>query len=315
MKQFFGKKSRRALGIVLLASLGVHLVGLLIFGTIKFVGDILREETVFQAVPIQPTRQIEPEYTVNLQQRNKSTPPPRPPAIVVNNPSELDIPALDIDLDVTTSAVYGRGGGDFGGHGLAELRKMTMDINFFGASVAGDGSRMFFVIDMSGSMIMSGRGVDGYKNVVDELVKTLEKVGSRGAFNIIAFSGSVETFKSSFTSVSISSIREAREWLMARDPAAAVGGAVPSSHRAFPSRHSGTSSGLALKAAFGKRPGLIFFLSDGEPTDMTSPQIFQMVEELQGPEKVPINTISYKTPSRFMQRLAEENDGKYTQVR
>lgn len=78
MKQFFGKKSRSALTIVLLASLGVHLVGILIFGTIKFVGDALREETVFQAVPIQPMSQIEPEYTVNLEQRNKSTPPLRP---------------------------------------------------------------------------------------------------------------------------------------------------------------------------------------------------------------------------------------------
>lgn len=48
---------------------------------------------------------------------------------------------------------------------------------------------------------------------------------------------------------------------------------------------------------------------------MTSPQIFQMVEELQGPEKVPINTISYKTASNFMKALAEKNKGKYTRVR
>lgn len=315
MKQFFGKKSRSALAIVLLASLGVHLVGILIFGTIKFVSNVLREETVFQAVPIQPPPQVEPEYTVNLPQRTKDTPPARPPALVVNNPADLEIPALDIDVDVDTSAVYGRGGGGFGGGGLAGLREMTMDINFFGASFSGDGSRMFFVIDMSGSMIMSGRGVDGYRNVVDELVETLEKVGGQGAFNIIAFAGEVETFKRSFTGVSSSSIREAREWLMERDPAASVGGVVPSSGRAFPSRHSGTSSGMALRTAFSKRPGVIFLLSDGEPTDMQPPQIHKMVEELQPPEKVPINTISYKTSSNFMKALAEKNIGKYTRVR
>ena len=93
MKEFFGKKSRKALTIVFMASLGLHLIGILIFGTIKFVSEIMREETIFQAAPIESPPQMQPEYTVNLQQLNKSTPPPQPQAIVVNNPSELDIPA------------------------------------------------------------------------------------------------------------------------------------------------------------------------------------------------------------------------------
>ena len=314
MKQFFGKKSRNAMTMVLLASLGLHLIGILIFGTIKLVSSVMREETVFQAVPIQPPPQNEPEYTVNLQQRNQSTPPPRPPAIVVNNPSELDIPALDIDVNVDTSAVYGRGGGGFGG-GLAGLREMSMDINFFGSSFAGDASRMLFVIDMSGSMIQSNRGIDGYKKVVDELVKTLEKIDNRGRFNIIAFSGGVETFTSSFTPISLSSIEDAKKWLLDRDPAEAIGGKDPNNPNSFPKRHQGTSSGKALEEAFRKQPGVIFFLSDGEPTDKNPQQIYKIVEELQGAEKTPINTISYKTSSNFLKTLAEKNDANYTQVR
>lgn len=314
MRQFFGKKSRNALTLVLFVSLAVHVVGILIFGTIKFVSEALREETVFEAVPIAPPPQKEPEYTVNLQQRNQSTPPPRPPAIVVNNPSELDIPALDIDVNVDSSAVYGRGGGGFGG-GLAGLREMSLDISFFGTNFSGDAGRMLFVIDMSGSMIMSGRGLDGYRNVVEELVKALENMNNQGAFNIIAFSGGVETFKASFASVSNASIQEAREWLMERDPAASVGGIVSTSSRAFPERHKGTSSGKALETAFKKRPGAIFFLSDGEPTDMTPDQIYKLVGNNQGANKVPINTISYKSTSAFLKQLADTNDGKYTQVR
>ena len=127
MKKFFGKKSRSALASVLIISLVLHVVALLVFGTIKFVTEALREETVFEAVPIAPPPQQEPEYTVNIKQRNESTPPPRPPAIVVNNPSELDIPALDIDVNVDSSSVYGRGGGGFGG-GLKGVREMTLDI-------------------------------------------------------------------------------------------------------------------------------------------------------------------------------------------
>lgn len=133
MKNFFGKKSRGALALVLIVSLGIHLLALLIFGTIKLVESVLREETVFEAAPVDPAPQIEPEYQVNLEQRNKSTPPPRPPAIVVNNPSELNIPALNIDVNVETSSVYGRQGGVFGGGGgLASIRDMDIRLTDFG---------------------------------------------------------------------------------------------------------------------------------------------------------------------------------------
>lgn len=148
MKQFFGKKSRSALAMVLLVSLGLHVVAIVIFGTIKFVSEALREETVFEAVEIAPPPQKEPEYTVNLQQRNRSTPPPRPPAIVVNNPSELDIPALDIDVNVDSSAVYGRGGGGFGG-GLQGIREMAITANLFGMEITSE--NLGVVLDVSGS--------------------------------------------------------------------------------------------------------------------------------------------------------------------
>jgi hypothetical protein len=105
MKQFFGKKSRSTLALVIMVSFILHVVAIVIFGTVKFVSAVLREEKVFEAAPVVPPPQKEPEYTVNLQQRNQSTPPPRPPAIVVNNPSELDIPALDIDVNVDSSSV------------------------------------------------------------------------------------------------------------------------------------------------------------------------------------------------------------------
>lgn len=148
MKQFFGKKSRSALALVLMVSLGLHVLVIIIFGTIKFVSDVLREETVFEAAVIEPAPQREPEYQVNLQQRNQSTPPPRPPAIVVNNPSELDIPALSIDLNIESSAVYSRGGGGFGG-GLASVREMAITANLFGAQVTA--TNLGVVLDISGS--------------------------------------------------------------------------------------------------------------------------------------------------------------------
>lgn len=129
MKQFFGKKSRNALTTVLLVSLALHLVALIIFGTIKFVAEVFREEKVFVAAPIESPIQKQPEYTVNIQQRNQSTPPPRPPTIVVNNPTELDIPALDIDVTIETTSVSNRSAGSFSG-GLAGVRNQALDFKF-----------------------------------------------------------------------------------------------------------------------------------------------------------------------------------------
>jgi hypothetical protein len=140
MKNFFGKKSRSALALVLIVSLGLHLIAIVIFGTIKFVESVLREETVFEAAPIETPPQQEKEYQVNLQERTQSVPPPQPPAITVNNPSELDIPAIDIDVDVETSAVFGRSGGTMGGSGLQGIRDMEIQLTDFGYTGQVDGT-------------------------------------------------------------------------------------------------------------------------------------------------------------------------------
>lgn len=126
MKQFFGKKSRSTLALVIMISFALHVVAILIFGTIKFVSAVLREETVFEAAPVEVALQKEPEYQVNVEQRNKSTPPPRPPVLAVNRAADLDIPALDIDLNIESSAVYGRSGGGFG-KSLTAVREMAVN--------------------------------------------------------------------------------------------------------------------------------------------------------------------------------------------
>jgi len=148
MKQFFGKKSRNALATVLLVSLALHVVAILIFGTIKFVSEALREETVFEAAPVEVAPQQQPEYTVNIQQLNQSTPPQQPSTIVVNNPSALDIPTLEIDVNIESSAVFERPAGDFSG-GLSSVREMAVSGNLFGAKISSN--KLGVVLDVSGS--------------------------------------------------------------------------------------------------------------------------------------------------------------------
>lgn len=150
MKQFFGKKSRRALVLVIGVSFVLHVVAILIFGTIKFVSDVLREEKVFEAAPVEAPPQKEAEYNVNIEQRNQQTPPPKPPTIVVNNPSELDIPALNIDVNVDSQSVYNRSAGDFGGgiEGMREMAVGDLKLTDFGYSGKAAGTLEGTLIDL-----------------------------------------------------------------------------------------------------------------------------------------------------------------------
>lgn len=164
MKQFFGKKSRSMLAAVIMVSLALHVVAIIIFGTIKFVSELRDKEPVFEAAPIETPPQQQPEYRVNIQQRNQSTPPPRPPAIVVNNPSELDIPALDIDVNVDSSSVYGRSGGGFGG-GLSGIREMAIQdlkLTDFGYTGRATGTLEGTLIDLKRTKSGRATGLDGY---------------------------------------------------------------------------------------------------------------------------------------------------------
>jgi len=160
MKQFFGRKSRSALAMVLIISLALHVVAIIIFGTIKFVSEVMHEETVFEAAPVEVPPQQEQEYQVNIEQRNQSTPPPQPPTIVVNNPSELNIPTLDIDVNVDSTSVYGRSAGGFGG-GIEGIRDMAITANLFGKSVQAESLGVILDVSFSTHDVISA--------VIDEI--------------------------------------------------------------------------------------------------------------------------------------------------
>jgi len=305
------------LTLVIAISVGLHVIALVAFGAFKIVESITREEQVFQAPPIEAVPQEEPEYTLNIEQRNQSSSPPRPNPITVDTP-DLDLPALNIDVNVESTSTYGRGTGGFGsGTGAGSIREMAIgNLNMFGKEFAGGSDRVMFVIDMSGSMVMNQRGVEGYKIVVKEIVDTIKKMEGNGSFNIIAFAGDSDIFRGSWADATPERITEAEEWLMKRDPSPymieAKGGKPD-----WPKKHQGTFAGEALRKAFSKRPNSIIFLSDGDPTGMKEEEIFEMVEDKQGTPKTPIHTISYKSNAgrKFLKKLADENEGEYTEVR
>ncbi len=309
----------KTLVIVVAVSLGLHVFGLVIFGTFKIVESITREEQTFEAPEIIEAPEEVPEYEVNLEQRNQSSAPPRPNPIVVDSP-DVSIPALNIDVNIANSSSYGRGSGGFGsGTGVSDMREMVIqNLDFFGAKMESDAQRMLFVVDMSGSMILDQRGLDGYRVVVDELVKTLKPFVGIGSFNVLAFSREVERFRGrAFKDVSEDSLKYVEKWLLSYDPAEVVKGKSNINSSSFGgTAHSGTRADLALIEAFDLNPKMIIFLSDGDPTGKSKEEVLKIVDELQTDPKTPINTLSYKSRSGrgFLRDLAAKNEGTYTEV-
>ncbi|WOO43629.1 VWA domain-containing protein [Rubellicoccus peritrichatus] len=319
----------RALFVIVVVSLVLHLVGLVIFGAYKVVENITRNESTFEAPVIMEVSQRQPEYVVNLEQRNQSSSPSRPNPIVVDSP-DVSIPTLDIDVNISDSSGYGRGAG-LGNHGIGKMREMVLDVDslkFFGKEMESEAEKMMFVIDISGSMVYEPRGIDGYKAVVAEIVKSLRGMNGAGSFNIIAFSKGVEVYRGQFQAVNDASISSAEKWLNRLDPAKELRrkGVAEISGTDYFSKyregiHLGTNTIAALEEAFRKGANSIILLSDGKPTSSTNAagekvEFFSYIRTLQGEKNIPISAISYKSPkaAAFLSRLASENNGQYVNV-
>lgn len=128
------KSTRGTLTLVLIVSVGLHLIALFIFGVVKIAQAVMREEVAFEAPPLPPPPEEIPEFEVNLEQRNEESSPPRPNPIVVDSP-DIALPALNIDLNLESTSSYGRGSGGFGsGSGGGQIREMAIDLTKFGYS-------------------------------------------------------------------------------------------------------------------------------------------------------------------------------------
>jgi hypothetical protein len=215
---------------------------------------------------------------------------------------------------ITGNLLGGSGSGSGTGAGKGKVK-----MNFFGREMLGD--NVLFVIDISGSMIFPERGLDGFEKVADEVISTIEQM-NENRFNIIGFSKEADSCFDDFVRADRRSIQKAENWLRKMDPQKAVAkgknSVGPSDFMGYEdNRHLGTRADLALELAFEKRPGLIIFLSDGDPTVTPAPKVLELTEELLKKHEVAINTISYRSKEgqKFLESLAELSGGTYTELK
>ncbi len=337
VSQFLGKSNNRKviMGVIVI-SIVVHLLGGVgaaiwivaryfqepqaVFVSRKIVAippkiiDPKLASAEFEAAMSKPTMDVK---MMSLREMDFALPDlPMAPA---EDTTEFDPSAL-IDSQVDASAIgFGAGaGGGGGGSGSG--------FSFFG--VSSSGSRIVFVLDVSGSMVGSEKEIEAYEGMEKEVEKALGQLKSPTEFNIIVFGGFADSFSQYAQKTGAGVVEKAMAWLKSRSPipgkkaGGKFGGTI----------HAGTETASALEMAFKMKPDVIVLLSDGEP-QMKDPklrvkladgsdvrdreQLIQWVTEQQQDQDKPvqINTIAYKGGgTKFMEPLAEENKGVFRAV-
>lgn len=302
---------RRPILTIIGISFLLHLVVILLVGSIIVFQIPPKEEPVFEApaVPQEPIQQVQ------ISILSKSTPPPPLNVVHVNQVKNMELQALPALPSIMDKKV---GIGKYrGGHGL-DIAPSMPTIDFFGI-LAEKGSRILFLVDISGSMVQDGRSIETFEAVEEEIQRTLSQMKGIGTFNIIGFAAEANTFRGSAIEIQESSIESASKWLKRYSPAE-VAKKAPNPQKVdwknvADGRHLGTRVDLALKEAFQMSPDIIFVLSDGEPSGKNPGEILAMVSALQAGQKKPIviNAISYKSKEGrdFLKKLAQSNSGTY----
>ncbi|MCH7760825.1 VWA domain-containing protein [candidate division TA06 bacterium] len=162
------------------------------------------------------------------------------------------------------------------------------------------GKDIVFVLDRSGSM--SGEKIEQAKSA---LLFCLNNLNSTDKFSLISFSDEVRVYEEMLMNASQENIKQARKFVRGIEAA------------------GGTDINHALLTALqhlenSKRTSFIIFLTDGLPTvgETNIPTILENVEsESQGSSKVFAFGVGYDVNTRFLDRLATENQGTSEYVR
>lgn len=173
-------------------------------------------------------------------------------------------------------------------------------------------SRVVFVLDVSRSMGWNER-LDTAKK---ELLQVIEKLPKTTYFNVIVFSQQAWSWKSRLQKATKKNVNNARRWIRMQKPLL------------------GTNTYGALKSAFADADvDTVFLLSDGHPSEgrITDPQLIlgavrswnrmrdvriHGIALLRGPAPKAYASLEDQDRSLwFMQRLCEQNNGRFREVK
>ena len=271
-------RRRKLLYGILMGSLAVHVLGLVVFGSIKLVQYLTKEEVVFEAPP--PAKTYEPrkvELKVKVQKRQRSSSRPAiVPRMLSTRPSNISLPEIKVDPKVVSTtfqpkfkAVSGKGmGAGLGtGYGTSGFGDGVSSINFFGVSARGE--RIAILVDVSVSMVEEARGGPaGFNRVRQRLADVVKSLKDGTLFTVIAFADACSTMSPKMVYANDETRNQARNFLNAYNTEGNYGlelGNFHGSDVGLKATGGTTRLDLAISAAMMQRADTIMVISDGLP--------------------------------------------------
>ena len=141
-------------------------------------------------------------------------------------------------------------------------------VNFFGAK--GEGTNVYFVVDVSDSMVETDKGgIDGYKNLKEKLGQMIQSLAPETNFNVVFYGDTVDLFSPESVPATPENQKAARDFLPKYMASTSQRGNILRNFKpkiaTLPSNGGTSRMDLGLVAAFEGRADTIFVLTDGKP--------------------------------------------------
>ena len=141
-------------------------------------------------------------------------------------------------------------------------------VNFFGAQ--GQGTNVYFVVDLSDSMVEQDKGgIEGYKNLKEKLGQMIQSLSPETNFNVAFYGDAVDLFMPSSVPATPENKQAAMKFLPRYMANTSQRGNLTRNYRpkisTLPSNGGTSRMDLGLAAAFEGRADTIFVLTDGKP--------------------------------------------------
>ncbi len=272
------QRRRKQLWMLLMISLGIHLVGLLIFGGVVVIRSLREENTVFVTPPPSKTyepRKLELKVKVQKQQRSSSR-PAMTPRMLAAKPSDFALPEIKSNPKVIKTSFQpkfkevagtGLGVGLGTGYGVGGFGMGVSAFNFFG--IRGRGDKIAILVDVSVSMVEEeAGGVAGYERVKRRIEQVVDALGDATLFNLIVFGDAASAMEKELVIASKANKTKAKEFIRPFNTPGNWGlsnGNLKPAAIGLQPEGGTTRLDLALTAAFEEGADTILIISDGIP--------------------------------------------------
>jgi len=278
--RFLGK-NRSLLAICLILAVAIHVLGLLIFGTYTlFKGSVPRmpftsqsgvpaEDVGLEAPPTEETPE-KPEETMESEAAAMPTETSTDDAVLATAGLTSALPVASAPPTLNPAALPSAttGAEKIMAKPSARPGAKASAVNFFG--VKGEGTNVYFVVDVSDSMVEQAKGgIEGYKNLKDKLGQMIQSLAPETNFNIVFYGDTVDLFQPTSVPATPQNQQAATRFLPRYMASTSQRGNLLKNYRpkiqTLPSQGGTSRMDLGLAAAFEGRADTIFVLTDGKP--------------------------------------------------